>query len=174
MALVERQLGYIAAIEPQQVENVIGSAILAPGNFAVEDDFSHGQTLQRLRNRGAILRETIADNSRTSFAWRKATSRIPSNLRSKTHFGPVKRSWVRLAAIGSIHSGMGTKAIMTDSKPCAIYIWAIRTASTRCTGQTRLEMRYVQLACTLLPLRLSHRIQRVLHRHLRATIQVRR
>ena len=60
MTLVERQEGYIAAIEPQQVENVISSAIFAPGNFAVEDDLSHGNTLQRLRHGGTILREPIA------------------------------------------------------------------------------------------------------------------
>ena len=41
---------------------------------------------------------------------------MPSNLRSKIHSGPVKRSWVRVAAIGTIHSGKGTIAIMTDSK----------------------------------------------------------
>ena len=60
MSLVERQQRNIAAIEPQQVENVISDAIPAPGNFAVEDDLSYGQTLQRLPKRGAILRETIA------------------------------------------------------------------------------------------------------------------
>ena len=60
MTLVKRQRRYVAAIEPQQVENMIGSAILAPCNFAVENNLSHRQTLQRLRNRGAILWEAIA------------------------------------------------------------------------------------------------------------------
>src|SRR5262245_11513563 len=31
--------------------------------------------------------------------------RIPSSLRSKIHSGPVKRSWVNVAAIGTTHSG---------------------------------------------------------------------
>ena len=39
---------------------MIVSPIAAPSNFAVEDDLSHRQLLQRLRNRRVILRETIA------------------------------------------------------------------------------------------------------------------
>jgi hypothetical protein len=35
----------------------------------------------------------------------KAIKRIPSNFRSKSHSGPVKRSCVSVAAIGTIHSG---------------------------------------------------------------------
>lgn len=56
MTLIKRQNGYIAAIEPQQIKDMIDSPILAPGQFAVEDDLSRRQPLDSLRNRGAILR----------------------------------------------------------------------------------------------------------------------
>src|SRR5262245_9943511 len=45
------------------------------------------------------------EKRRTSVPLLYARRRMPSNLRSKIHSGPVKRSWVSVAAIGSSHSG---------------------------------------------------------------------
>src|ERR1043166_5050124 len=50
-------------------------------------------------------RSWFRDSRRTLAPCLKASKRMPSSLRSKTQSGPVNRSWVSVAAIGSIHSG---------------------------------------------------------------------
>jgi hypothetical protein len=142
MTLVERQLGYIAAIKPQQVENVIVGAILAPVNFAVEDDLSHGQTLQRLRNRGAILRETIA--GRQSYIIPMAEGYEPDSI--KLAFKDPLRSGKAFLGEGRPHRldpfGEGHERNYDGFKSfkiaafcrryghCTGDIWRIRTART--------------------------------------------
>src|SRR5438105_11646225 len=54
---------------------------------------------------GRCCGNRLRENRRTSEPFLNASSRIPSNLRSKIHSGPVNRSWVSVAAIGSIQSG---------------------------------------------------------------------
>jgi hypothetical protein len=76
--------------------------------------------VQRLHNWRAILREAIAGQQAYIVPLAEGHEANSIKLAFKDHSGPLKRSWVRVAAIGSIHSGMGTNAIMTDSKPCTI------------------------------------------------------
>src|SRR6185436_7574250 len=47
----------------------------------------------------------LQDSSLTSRPFLKASRRMPSSLRSKIHSGPLNRSCVSVAAIGSTHSG---------------------------------------------------------------------
>src|SRR5204863_3879171 len=69
---------------------------------------------------GKLRSNWLRENRRTPDASRKASSRMPSYLRSKIQSGPVNRSWVSVAAIGSSQSGIaareGTSAIMTERR----------------------------------------------------------
>src|SRR5258706_11419375 len=62
---------------------------------------------------GSRLRE----KSRTSGPRLNASRRMPSYLRSKIHSGPVNRSCVSVAAIGSIQSGKGLDVIHLEISP---------------------------------------------------------
>src|SRR5215469_4063040 len=115
MTVVQRQQRYIAAIEPQHVENVIDSPFPTPGNFAIEDDFSHRQLQKRLRNRRAILRETIARQEAYLVPLTEGQKPDPMKLAfedplrpSKPFLGEGRRH--RLDPRGEIH-----KRIMPDS-----------------------------------------------------------
>ena len=78
------------------------------GGFAVED--------RRRAPAGCAIASTTAGYARSAAAgcartagrplpFLNASSRMPSSLRSKIHSGPVNRSCVSVAAIGSSHSG---------------------------------------------------------------------
>ena len=54
---------------------------------------------------GSAWGNRLRENSWTFPSFMNAKSRIPSILRSKIHSGPSNRSYVSVAAIGSIHSG---------------------------------------------------------------------
>src|SRR5262245_36966617 len=58
-----------------------------------------------LATAGIFWGRRLREKSCTSEPRLKAIRRMPSNLRSKIQSGPVNRSWVNVAAIGSIHSG---------------------------------------------------------------------
>src|SRR5205814_2172795 len=67
----------------------------------------------------------LRENNSTLDPFLKASRRMPSNFLSKLHSGPVKRSCVSVAAMGSIQSGkdfgMGsthplTQAVVTSSR----------------------------------------------------------
>src|SRR5437773_3016373 len=53
----------------------------------------------------------LRENNWTSEPFLNASIRIPSSFRSKIHSGPVKRSCVSVAAIGTTHSG---KAVVSS------------------------------------------------------------
>ena len=105
---VEGQRPQIMAIEPGKIENVVAYAGLTPGKFAIENRFPRGETGNRFGYGDSVAAPDWRDNRRTSLPCRNASKRMPSNLRSKIHSGPVKRSCVRVAAIGSSHSGKAT------------------------------------------------------------------
>ncbi len=75
--------------------------------------FSTGRLTMALATEGMFCGSRLREYSRTSGPCLNAIRRMPSNLRSKIHSGPVKRSWVSVAAIGSSHSG---KAVVTSRK----------------------------------------------------------
>src|SRR5206468_9730873 len=54
---------------------------------------------------GRFCGRRLREYSRTSFPCLYPSSRMPSYFRSKIHSGPVNRSCVSVAAIGSSHSG---------------------------------------------------------------------
>src|SRR4051794_18500006 len=54
---------------------------------------------------GRVCGNRLRERSRTSLPFLKARRRMPSSLRSKIHSGPSNRSYVSVAAMGSIHSG---------------------------------------------------------------------
>src|SRR6266550_3232320 len=54
---------------------------------------------------GRCCGSRLRDSSRISAPFLNASRRMPSSLRSKIHSGPVNRSWVSVAAIGSTQSG---------------------------------------------------------------------
>src|SRR5689334_7461218 len=55
--------------------------------------------------RGRIFSFRVREKSRTVVSFLNAISRMPSNLRSNVQSAPTNRSWVSVAAIGSIQSG---------------------------------------------------------------------
>ena len=121
--LVERQAGHVAAIEPQDVEDVSsppGRARPTPGGFAVEDR-RRGPAGWRSPRRPIgcelLSGNRFRDNKRTSEPFLNASNRMPSNLRSKIHSGPVNRSCVSVAAIGSSQSGNPVITISTRPEP---------------------------------------------------------
>ena len=64
------------------------------------------QWLRRRRDT-IVERQAVAREQADVAAALEGESRMPSSLRSKIHSGPVKRSCVSVAAIGSSHSGNG-------------------------------------------------------------------
>ena len=59
---------------------------------------------------------------------------MPSSLRSKTHSGPVKRLSVRVAAMGTIHSGndartSGLCPSCAWRQPAQLFVWKIRISA---------------------------------------------
>ena len=70
---------------------------------------SHRQARDRLRRRrGCSAAAGCARTAGRPVPCLNASRRMPSNLRSKIHSGPVNRSCVSVAAIGSTHSGNGS------------------------------------------------------------------
>src|SRR5688572_700444 len=64
---------------------------------------------------------------------------MPSSLRSTIHSGPVKRSWVRVAAIGTTHSG---KSLMVRRRTASLVLpfgWLGLIAGFAAGGADRLE-----------------------------------
>src|SRR4051812_7300784 len=57
---------------------------------------------------GMFCGRRFRENRSTCFPFLYASKRMPSNFLSKLHSGPVKRSWVSVAAMGTIHSGKET------------------------------------------------------------------
>src|SRR6185437_16171271 len=54
---------------------------------------------------GMFCGRRLRENSSTCFPFLYASRRMPSNFLSKLHSGPVNRSWVSVAAMGTIQSG---------------------------------------------------------------------
>ena len=122
--LVERQRPHVAAVDPQHVEDVVvGLALPAPaaGGLAVEDQRVVRQRLEH-RARPPGRRRSATGGCATTAARApprlKASTRMPSSLRSKVHAGSVNRSAVSVAAIGSSQSGNGIgRRFDENSKP---------------------------------------------------------
>ena len=72
---------------------------------------------------GQSCSKRLRENRRTSAPFLKASNLMPSSFLSKIHSGPVKRSWVSVAAIGTSHSGKGTNEIMTQRTPRTPASW---------------------------------------------------
>ena len=109
-ALVERQRGHVAAVEPEHVEHVVaGRARCSHTRSPRRRGSRRAPAAPRSRRRtrdtsrcAAAGCATAAGRSRPSL---NASRRMPSSLRSKIHSGPVNRSCVSVAAIGSNHEG---------------------------------------------------------------------
>ena len=54
---------------------------------------------------GLCCGSRLRENNSTRRPFLNASRRIPSSLRSKIHSGPAKRLSVRVAAMGTTHSG---------------------------------------------------------------------
>ena len=75
-------------------------------DFAVEDRRrATGSLAIASATAGMSCGSRLRENRRTSGPFLNASRRMPSNLRSKIHSGPVNRSCVSVAAIGSSQSG---------------------------------------------------------------------
>ena len=99
--LVERQRRDVAAVEPDDVEDVIVDRARAPTSLRRRGSASvAGRLAIASATAGRCCGSRLRENRRTSGPFLNASSRMPSNLRSKIHSGPVNRSCVRVAAMG--------------------------------------------------------------------------
>ena len=101
--LVERERAQIAAIAPEDVEDVIRPAVPAP--LTVENELAMREPRDRRCDRRNVLLEAVREYMCTSLPRLNVIMRMPSYLRSNVHSGPVKRSFVSVAAIGTSQSG---------------------------------------------------------------------
>ncbi len=110
LTLFERQRGDVATVEPQDVEYVIReSPLTAPraGGFPIEDDVVDTAVLHRIDHGrvGAFSGSLLRDNSRTSAAVLESQHADAVELALENPLGPVNRSCVRVAAMGTTQSG---------------------------------------------------------------------
>jgi len=84
---------------------VVGDSSRSPRDFTVEDCIADRKTRNRLGDGRQVLRQPVA-RQQANIA--SALEGEQSSFRSKIQSGPVKRSCVSVAAIGSIQSGKGS------------------------------------------------------------------
>src|ERR1051326_4010075 len=68
---------------------------------------------------------------------------MPSNFRSKSQSGPVKRSWVRVAAMGSSHSGMDIVCILNLQACLMAQLTLFESTDTILTDDERGRVSYL-------------------------------
>jgi hypothetical protein len=83
----------------------------APSDFAIENNFSHWQARKGRSDRRGILRQVISREQPHIVAAPESKQSDSIELALETHCGPVKRSCVRVAAIGLTHSGKDTNEL---------------------------------------------------------------
>jgi hypothetical protein len=103
-ATVVNERGRIAVVNPSSLPQ--DAKVIDLGDVTLLPGFIDAHVHLLMDDAASYRLQLVTDNaSKSARPFLNASARMPSYFRSKIHSGPVNRSCVSVAAIGSTHSG---------------------------------------------------------------------